>query len=237
MTVTRSAGYRRARSRVLGWARWYTRGLDPRIAGERLDQLASDLHDQAVWAESAGLSASRTARAITARSFSGVLDDLSWRRDQMRRRPVSLDARATSRGNAVLLAVAAMGVAMISVGSASLVGATESYLRHHDEAISIPLVLLAVSLVFATGGMVLLTLPRARVVGAFSLAVAAIPVIQFSFATLLYSSSAVNQAMYLNDLWPLPKYVLIGSLMLYFAAAAIWWYPTRDGSMPDKEVR
>ncbi|MFB2583755.1 hypothetical protein [Herbiconiux liukaitaii] len=238
MTVMRSPEFRRASRRVLRWARWYTRGLDTDIAGERLEQLASDLHDHAIWAEDAGLSAAEATRAMTRRGLRGAVDDVSWRRDQLRRRTGALSAaNSKRRGTAMLLAVGSMGLVLISSGSAALIKATRFYVIQDDEAIAAPLVFLAISLAVAAGGMLLLVPSRTRFLGAGALGASAAFIVQNSFDTLLYSSALVNQVMYLDPVWPLPKYVLIGALMMYFAAAALWWSPTRVSSNLTEEAR
>ena len=51
MTAIRTPEYRAAAHRVLNWCGWYTRDLSPDVAGERRDEIASDLHEHAVWAQ------------------------------------------------------------------------------------------------------------------------------------------------------------------------------------------
>lgn len=237
MRVMRSAEYGRACRRVLRWAHWYTRGIASEVADERLDQLASDLHDHAVWADEAGLNPVEAARAITRRSLRGVIDDLSWRRDQVHQaKASSTRARSSRGGDLVVAAVLAVGLVMTSVGAYAFVRGALYALRQADDAIAAPLAVLAVSLLLAVAGMVLLSWPRARLFASCALVVSAACMVQGAFGTLLYSSGIVNQTMFLSPLWPLPKYVLIGALMLYFAGTSLCWWPARARACAAEEA-
>lgn len=238
MTVIRSAEYRRACRRILRWAHVYTRGIASDVADERLDQLASDLHDQAVWADDAGLDPVEAAQAVTRRSLQGVVDDLSWRRDQVHRAKTSSTRAHSSRGDVlVVTAVLTMGLAMTSAGGYAFFRGALYALRQHDDAIAAPLAVLAISLLIAAAGMFLLSRPRARFFASCALVISAACMVQGAFGTLLYSSGVVNQTMFLSPLWPLPKYVLIGALMLYFAATSLWWLPGLARSTTTEEAR
>ncbi|MCD1570736.1 hypothetical protein [Agromyces mediolanus] len=101
--VLRSAEYRLAARRVLRWTAWYTRGLDPAVAGARQDEIASDLHEHARWAEESGIGPDELARAIGGRALRGVPADLAWRAGALQRLDPRL--RSVRRIESSLLAV------------------------------------------------------------------------------------------------------------------------------------
>ena len=67
---------------VLRWCATYTRGLDTRVATDRRDELASDLHDHRVAAAAA--TRSTIGRDVLVRALVGIPADLSWRTHQLR---------------------------------------------------------------------------------------------------------------------------------------------------------
>jgi len=231
VTVARSPEYRHATSRVLRWAAWYTRGLDREIAEERLDELASDLHDHAVWADEAGLSVDEATRAITRRGLRGVLDDLSWRRAQLRRMASSdpLAMRARRQSSAVLASVLLVGLVVVAGGGFALTRTLQYLLRMHDDAVIATVVLLTASLVLAVVGLALLMSPRLRFLGAAVLMIAVVGVVQYAFTGLIYGSAAVNNLLYFAEWWPFAKNGLIVALAAFFAAAVLWWWPAKRG--------
>ena len=240
MTVARSPEYRQATWRVLRWAAWYTRGLDREVAGERLDELASDLHDHAVWAEQSGLSSEEATRAITRRGIRGVFDDLSWRRAQVRRGETTdpLIYRSQRQGSRVMAAVVTVGVLLVVVGGFALTRTLQLVIAQGDSAVASVALGLSLFLLLALAGIGLLALPRARWIGAVVLMVAAVGVVRFTFMGLLYGSAAVNHLMYFSQWWPLPKYALIAALVLFFGSAVLWWWPSRPAAeMSNERVR
>jgi hypothetical protein len=228
VTVLRSPEYRQATSRVLRWAAWYTRGLDPRVAGERLDELASDLHDHAVWAEEAGVSKSQLSRDITRRGLRGAVDDLLWRRRQLRQRGDSLEFATKGQNVGVLTLVVLLAVMVIALGAYALAETVD-----HLRVVGLPVITeltvwLAVSILLAIIGLILLAWARTRFEGAILLALVGAAVVQFSFDGLYLGSVIVSHLVYFSDWWPLPKYALMAALVLLFAAAALWWSPSKE---------
>lgn len=73
----------RAQTIVLAWARAYTRGLDDDLRQRRLDELASDCHDQRHWGDEVGASPTAVATSLVARTLAGAPADLLWRQGQL----------------------------------------------------------------------------------------------------------------------------------------------------------
>ncbi|MDQ2661856.1 MAG: hypothetical protein M3Y52_08280, partial [Actinomycetota bacterium] len=71
MTAQRSPQFRSSAGSVLRWCAVYTRGLEPAVAAARQDEIASDLHEHAVWASSQGMSGRRLAWSVRARAVLG----------------------------------------------------------------------------------------------------------------------------------------------------------------------
>ena len=234
MSVARSADYRRMTSAVLRWAAWYTRGIDRQATNDRLDELTSDLYEHVVWAESAGLKPVEVARSIRRRRLRGALDDLRWRRAQLREARASDPlAFKVERSDSVALAIVfTVGLAVVIFGAFTLTRLLSYLARTGDTAVTTLSVALALSALLATIGLISLGWKRTRFIGALVLVVAQAAVVQFGFSSLLYGSSAVNAYMYNSELWPLPKYALAGALALLFAAATLWWWPSGKRARP-----
>ena len=81
MTIARGVAHgRRARSLVAAWVRLYTLGLPATVRGDRRDELASDLWEQATEGDGR-----RTVGVeIAARALLGVPADLAWRLEHSR---------------------------------------------------------------------------------------------------------------------------------------------------------
>ncbi|RZS65865.1 hypothetical protein EV187_1569 [Agromyces ramosus] len=115
MSVESSAHFHRAARGVLRWTMTYTRGLDARIAAGRQDEIASDLHEHAVWAGEVGVTPRRLAWSIRLRALRGAPADLIWRSAVLRRADPGV--RLALRAHAALLAVVlAVGVLDVAVG-------------------------------------------------------------------------------------------------------------------------
>jgi hypothetical protein len=230
VTTLRSPEFRRASGRVLRWTAWYTRDLDPDVANERLDEIASDLHEHAESADRAGSSPRALARSITGRGLRGALDDLSWRRDKLRE-GAGLDPRdrgSSRSGTVVGSAVAVLAAAVLAGGGLSLARVIHYWIAIQDDAVLPALITLAAAVVGGCLGLALLVLPRMRWVGASVMAVASAAMVHSAFAGLLYGSALVNWLITWSPGWPIPKHVLAVSLAVFFLAAAMWWWPSRS---------
>jgi hypothetical protein len=107
--------FRRDARGVLRWTLTYTRGLDPDLAERRQDEIASDLHEHAVWAHEAGVSPRRLAGSIRVSALRGVPADLAWRSTVLRHADPAV--RLALRADAALLAlVVTIGIADVALG-------------------------------------------------------------------------------------------------------------------------
>lgn len=87
---------------ILRWVTFYTRNLPAEVAGERRDEIASDLYEQSM---DVGLGAAarwRLALSLAWRAMRGAAADLLWRNDRIRSqekrgRTVSTDANPNAR--------------------------------------------------------------------------------------------------------------------------------------------
>lgn len=232
MSVARTADYRRMTSHVLKWAAWYTRGIDRQATNDRLDELTSDLYEHVVWAESAGLQPDEVARSIRRRRLRGMVDDLRWRRAQLREARSSdpLAFRVRRNDSAALAIVFSIGLAVVIFGAFTLTRVLSYLAFTGDTAVTALSGALVLSLLLSTVGLILLAWKRTRFAGALALMIAQAAVVQFGFHGLVYGSWTVTWYMISSEIWPLPKWALVGTLALFFAAAALWWWPTRSSA-------
>src|SRR4029453_2701750 len=115
VNVESSAHFHRAARGVLHWTMTYTRGLEPRIAVARQDEMASDLHEHAVGAGEAGVSPRRLAWSMRLRALRGAPADLIWRSTVLRTADPAV--RLALRAHAALLAaVLTVGVLDVALG-------------------------------------------------------------------------------------------------------------------------
>jgi hypothetical protein len=59
-------------AQVMRWCNFYTRQLPIEVAFDRQQELASDLHEQAVWAAQTGVSARALQTSILSRAVRGA---------------------------------------------------------------------------------------------------------------------------------------------------------------------
>lgn len=226
--VIRTAHYRMAARRVMVWCAWYTRDIDPIIAAERQDEIASDLYEEGVWAQEAGLDPRRTARSILLRAARGVPADLSWRsrvrRGQGAAEPAGgLRARRAGQGLAGLLVM--LGIGLTGLGVFALI---RTAMAQAGTGLPWPVVeliaVMTLTIVSATG-TILAAQPRTRLIGALALLFPAAWMTHFVVQLLWYSSATVQ--LLLARLENLPIFVVIASvgLTLIPAGAALWWLP------------
>ena len=113
MNLESNVHFHRAARGVLRWTMTYTRGLDARIAAARQDEIASDLHEHAIWAGEAGVTPRRLARSIRLRALRGAPADMVWRSAMLRRADPGV--RLALRAHAALLAVV-LTIGVLDVG-------------------------------------------------------------------------------------------------------------------------
>lgn len=234
MSVLRSEHYRAASKRVLGWCSWYTRDLAPEVAAARRDEIASDLHEHATWADETGTPSKQVKRDILTRALRGAPADLAWRARQQRATPLP-DAMSvgTRRVGDVLAAVvfaAGVGLAglavfvLVRVLRALVIGDIPNIPRHH-----LLVMVLAVVAISAVGALLW---KRARFIGAIVLAGIALPVVYLSVQILVLVSATVGSLAYRSapGAWGFSPIDLVtfgtgAGLVLLFAGAAVWWWP------------
>ncbi|WP_130504384.1 hypothetical protein [Microterricola gilva] len=216
---------------VLDWCAWYTRGLPEQVAGGRRDEIASDLHEHATWAAERGIDPRRVARGIRLRALGGVISDLSWRRQQLRRHetPEQLGLRRSARGGLPILAYTL--ALMLVVGSGFVVIRVAMSLARQDgwfDAAIMGSSLLAL----AVGACALGLLARARTrwLGALWMIVALYCLLRYGAKALLFSSASYQQLFYTAPFWDLLSKVLIVGLSLFFLGMAVRWMPERHAT-------
>ncbi|MFC5931388.1 hypothetical protein [Cryobacterium melibiosiphilum] len=229
MSVVTSMPYHRAVRQVSRWCAWYTRGVDADTAANRRDELASDLHEQATWADAAGQSPRCVARSILGRAGRGALADLSWSHAQRRRvalaDPVALRGRRIEATAASLVLVAAIAVfglglyVLVRVGTGVATG-----LIRGGSATSVAVLVFTA---LAACGVMLLARRKTRFLGALWMILPTIGVIHYGLYQLYSLSATVGALMFSMPGWSLASDALTVGLVVYFAAATIWWWPAR----------
>lgn len=210
------------------WCAWYTRDIDPIIAAERQDEIASDLYEEGVWAQEAGLDPRRTARSILLRAARGVPADLSWRSHIRRGRgaaePVGgLRTRRAGQGLAGLLVM--LGIGITGLGVFALIRTAMALAGSGLPSPVVELVAVMTLTIVSATGTILTAQPRTRLIGALAILFPAAWMTHFA-VQLLWCSSATVQLL-LARLESLPVFVAIASvgLTLMPAGAALWWLP------------
>lgn len=227
----RSRGSSAAPRAVLDWCAWYTRGLPEQIAGERRDEIASDLHEHAMWAAEQGLDPHAVARGIRLRGLGGAIADLSWRRQQLRRHetPQQLGLRQSARGGLSILAYTF--ALMLVVGSGFVVIRVAMSLGRQDGWFNAA-VMGSSLFAFAVSAcaLALLARPRTRWLGALWMIVALYCLLRYGAKALLFSSASYQHLFYSAPFWDLLSKVLIVGLSLFFLGMAVRWMPERSGA-------
>lgn len=199
---------------ILRWCEMYTRGLSPAVAGDRRDELASDLWEHAAHEPRAGV-------AMLSRAIRGVPADLAWRYEQQRasRRLMPIGAQVVTGGVAILTAGAAS--ALIGLGIfVMLRHATFTPQRFTDnEAWALGLTAVAVA------GALLLLRTKTRSLGAVALGMSA-ALIFFAHRELSIFSVTARELNQTAE-WGTAVWCLVACLACMFVAAAILWLPSR----------
>jgi hypothetical protein len=203
---------------VLRWAALYTRGLDPAIAGDRRDELASDMWEHAAQQPRAGA-------AILSRAIRGVPADLVWRFEEHRRvrALVPIETRVVGSTVAVLVALAASSLIVFGLIAIQRTAffVSQQYVRPWSETAVWVIGLTALAVV----GALLLLRRRTRPLGAIALA-ASSPLLHFGLYDL-YSKSATVAQLSSAPGWSVAVVCIMACLVLLFVAAAVLWTPSR----------
>lgn len=227
MTILRSHPYRTTSRRVLAWCAWYTRGLDPDAAAMRRDEVASDLHEEGVWAEEAGISPAVASRRMLLRALRGVPADLAWRSGELRQtRGAGFSWAMTGHaGSGLAFVIVALGLACSLVGVLAVVRAL---LAVETVGILLPraeLIAVATLTILSLLATVLSIHPRSRYLGAALLIVPTAWIMHFTLQLLWYSSATVQAlAVRIESLSLLVVLMSVG-LALIPIGATLWWWP------------
>lgn len=226
---------------VLSWCACYTRDLPSQVAAARRDELTSDLHEHALWADEAGWSATRLRRDIVRRLLAGTVHDLTWRAHQLGRSAASdrLHAATVRTAQRITLGMLALGITLILLGGYTYVRIIRSIIID-DLGVS-PRLSMLIGLLTALSmiGTALVAKRRTRIIGAFALAPPALLLGYFAVTSLSRTSATVAQITY----WANETTATAGSLsllaigigisaLLGLAAATIWWWPSTPTPTP-----
>ena len=241
-TPSRSVGYHRAVRVVSFWAGYYTRNLDPLLAGDRRDELASDLWEQGADADARRASGAATAASILWRAARGIPADLSWRR---RMRSGDVDragwvvrwANSGSLGATWLLALATAafgGLAITRIGVATF--------RHEFLPSAMTMTSLTLGMLALLCGLALLRRVRTRWIGALWLGASSLAVLHFGSVALITLSATAQS--FTDPAHPdvfvggrlLSIAVLAGIALFYLALSVAWIPPRRSSASLDQEV-
>jgi hypothetical protein len=227
---SRSGGFHRAVRLVSGWAAFYTRGLDPRIATERRDELASDLWEQGADSEARGAAGAATGASILWRAVRGIPADLAWRHTEAGGSPTSELGGWTGRGSFFVATVIAAGVLAYSFITLGRLGITFAHGYLLPPATTVASVGLGAILLIC--GMLLIVRRRTRWLGAAWIAVLA-PAVLFFATRALVDVSATFQWFYDGMIafgaapWLLFAGAFLAAIALFYLALAIAWFPPR----------
>lgn len=208
----------RAAELILRWCDVYTRGLSPAVAGDRRDELASDLWEHAAHEP-------RAAGAMLSRAVRGVPADLAWRHEQRRaaRRLVPIETRVVGGVVAWLVALAASVLIVFGLVAIQRTAfyVSQEYVRPWSETAVWVIGLTSL----AIAGAALLLRRKTRALGALVLA-ASSPLVHFGLYDLYSKSVTVGM---LNNApgWSVAVVCLIACLVLLFGSAAVLWAPSR----------
>lgn len=236
MSLIRTSTFRTSARRVLSWCAHYTRDLPDDVAAARRDELASDLHEHAVWAEEAGWSAERLRRDILRRLISGSVHDIAWRAHQLRRSAIGDPRQAATVRTAkrITLFMLALGVTLTLIGGYTYAQLIRLIVIDDYPTPPLPTMLVGLLAVLALFGTALTAWRRSRFIGACVLAP---PTLLLGYVVVeSLSRISTTGAHFVN--WADHLMATTGSLgllalgigasaLLGLTSAAIWWWPPR----------
>lgn len=215
---------------VLAWCAFYTRDVDGSLAAARRDELASDLFDQALWADEVGLGPRRVAATIAGRSARGVAADLHWRHTALRATAHMRGAgwAATRRGDGFAAAlVAAVGLAVVSWGVYVIARTSGAAIAGEIAWGSQTFIALCGFTLAAACGLLLLLRRRTRTLGALWMVLPSAALVHLGLFQLFSISATAGVLMNSMPTWGLANGLAICGLIALFIAAAAWWWPER----------
>lgn len=229
MSVERSHEFRSAARSVLRWCAVYTRGLDPAVAADRQDEIASDLHEHAAWAGAEGISARRLAWSVRFRALLGAAADVAWRRQQVRTAAPTI--RIALRANAAVLTAMMMTAAVLGGTGVFTIARVIRAVQIGDIGV-VPKQTLEVGgfTVLALAAGILLVRRRGRVWGAVLLLIPAVFTFQVAGAVMWLVSASTVVAFHHAPWWNTAALVAGISLAVLCAAAALYWWDAEHRS-------
>jgi hypothetical protein len=217
-----SAHFHRAARGVLRWTMTYTRGLEARIAAGRQDEIASDLHEHAVWAGEAGVGPRRLAWSIRLRALRGAPADLIWRSNVLRQADSSV--RLALRADAALLAVVlTIGVLDVALGGFVLFRLVRALMIGDVGSIPGPALGAVVLGLIALLALMSMIGERQRAWAALALAVPTGLIIAETGRALYFLSASAVILVNRLPWWEPATYAVGAALALVCVTAAIHW--------------
>lgn len=222
MNVESSAHFHRAARGVLRWTMTYTRGLEARIAAERQDEIASDLHEHAVWAGDVGVTPRRLAWSIRLRALRGAPADLIWRSAVLREADPGV--RLALRAHAALLAaVLTVGVLDVALGGFVLFRLVRALMIGDIRSIPGPALGAIVLTLIALLALMAMVDERQRGWAALALAVPTGLILAETGRALYFLSASAVVLVNRLPWWEPATYAIGAALALVCVAAAIHW--------------
>jgi hypothetical protein len=233
VTALTSPQDRRSVRLVRRWVELYLLELDPLIAQERREEIASDLHEHALWAEGRGESTGRIGLAIIGRAVRGAAADVSWRRDVLRAQGTSGPVRSLG----LVAVIGAFSSVLAVFGLFVVARSALAILRGGGWITPTPHVLVAAGtalLVLAVA--LLLRSVRGRVVAALALGVGAVLLLPAAVDVLMNVSVTAGAFISSAPTGPaqtlLVARLLAGGVALIGLSLVLAWWPARHHTKP-----
>lgn len=210
----------RAASRLaLDWAGWYTRDLEPEVAGGRRDEIASDVWEQT--ARQADRPAFALAASIASRVVRGIPADLAWRWRMPSLAPREPLAARVGFALAVLLPTLALGLGIWALGRAGV-----GLLRGEALPSILTVSSAALGVVGLLLGLRLVARLRTRRLGLLWLAAATAVTLHFAALVLVTLSASFQElyytrVAYTSELWLIGWFVIVGAISAVPALVAL----------------
>ena len=213
-------------SLIRAWSRVYTRGLSDSVASTRRAEIESDLHEQTHRARANGHSNRRTQLALLSRAVRGTHADLSWRLSTQGNATPSATSWPVTADRLFFVSVGVVTGTLAAFGLFVVLRLGLGVTRGQIVALSANSVLLVTLTLVTVCGLLLLRHERTRLVALVWLAVPAWSLIPVALLSLLSTSTTVAALYGSMAGWRSIGLALPAGLVLFYLAAAIWWWPT-----------
>jgi hypothetical protein len=221
---------RRATHLALSWTRWYTRDLAPAIAGDRRDEIASDVWEQA--AGQADRPAAALAASIVGRVVRGIPADLAWR---WKVRPATTGVQPPLIVRSAVATAVVLWVLELGFGALALVRLGIGLGRGEPLPSETTVASALAGMLVLVVGLALVARPRTRPIGLLALGLGAAVVVHFASLTLVTLSAILGDG-YVRIVVMGPSgfgwwVLLVGALAAFPALVAI------SESVPSRRAR